>query len=215
MNDDWRLRVDLFEEGVAHALREHLRASELEQDLETSLSGRVVVSVDGSVVFCYAGTQEQAEQAELLIRSLVAQRGWDAEYELKRWHPIEEDWQDPDVPLPETARTVEAEREARIEAEREEAAEQGYPDFEVRVECRSHGDCASLAQALRDDGLSVVRRWRYLLVGAADEDSAEALASRVRAQAPADSSVTVEGNLRAVYDDSPPNPFAIFGGLGG
>ena len=60
-----------------------------------------------------------------------------------------------------------------------------------------------------------MRRWKYLLIGAADEDSARALAARLREQVPPGSIVTVEATLGAVLEARPSNPFAIFGGLGG
>jgi hypothetical protein len=54
-----------------------------------------------------------------------------------------------------------------------------------------------------------------VLVGAVDEDSAAQLADRMRAEAPEGSEVTVEGNLRAVYDERPGSRFWMLGGLGG
>ena len=68
---------------------------------------------------------------------------------------------------------------------------------------------------LRAEGLPAVRRWKYLVVGATDEDSAKALATRLEGEAPAGSKVTVEGSGQVAYDERPANPFAMFGGLGG
>ena len=72
-----------------------------------------------------------------------------------------------------------------------------------------------MADRLRDEGMPVVQRWRAVLVGAADEDSAAQLAERLKGEAPAGSEVTAEGSLRAVYEERPWRPFAIFGGMGG
>ena len=63
MNDDWRLHIDLHDHGFAHRLGETLQAEELEHDLERSFHDKVVVSVDGTDVFCYAGSRAQAEAA--------------------------------------------------------------------------------------------------------------------------------------------------------
>jgi hypothetical protein len=60
-----------------------------------------------------------------------------------------------------------------------------------------------------------VRRWRYVIVGASDEDSAGELANRLRSEAPDGSNVTVEGTAGAALAVRPPNRFALFGGLGG
>ena len=215
MSDDWRLRVELGDEDTARSLSSRLEASELEHDLEAAFQDRVVVSVDAGELFCYAGTREQAERAERLIRSLAAQQGWQATMSLQRWHPTAEAWEDPDEPLPRSDTEEAAEHAELIERERREAQAHGYPEYEVRVECRTHHDCAQLADRLRGEGLPTVRRWNYLTIGAVDEDSAGALAERIRQEAPEGTLVTSQGNLQAVYEERPPNPFAIFGGMGG
>jgi hypothetical protein len=53
------------------------------------------------------------------------------------------------------------------------------------------------------------------LIGADDEDAAEALAERLRGEAPQGSKVKVEGTWKSALAETPSNPFAIFGGLGG
>jgi hypothetical protein len=166
-------------------------------------------------VFCYAGTRDQAERVALLIGSLAAEHGWHVESELARWHPTAEVWEDPDNPLPDSDAAQAREHAGPMRREREDTATRGYPDFEVRIECVSHGDAVELAERLEDEGIPSVRRSRYLLIGAVDEDSANALAARLRGEAPPGSLITVEGTARAVYENRPPNPFAIFGGLGG
>jgi hypothetical protein len=214
MSDDWRLRIDLHEEGAAQKLTERLEARELEHDLEASFQDRIVVSRDGAELFCYAGTREQAERTEKVIRSLAAEHGWQLDLDLKHWHPSEEEWEDPDKPLPEGDAERAAERAKLIEKERQEAESRGYPEFEVRVELASHHDAMQFDERLREEGLSPVHRSKYVLVGALDEDSARALAERIRAEAPPGSTVSVEGTWKAIRSEQPPNPFAIFGGLG-
>lgn len=215
MNDDWRLRIDIHEEGLAHALSERLDASELEHELETAFSDRVIVSVDGGEVFCYAGTREQAEAAERAIRAVATKHGWRLTAELTRWHPGSETWESPDAPLPDSEAGRAAEHAELVARQRAESQAQGFPDFEVRVECASEDDAETLGRRLRDEGLTVVRRSRYLVIGAGDEDAARALADRVRQEAPAGSAVVAEGTLPAVMAGSPLNPFALFGGMGG
>lgn len=215
MNDDWRLRIDVHAEGSRQQLHEHLEADELEHDLEDAFHDRVIVSEDGAELFCYAGTREQAERAAEVIRSLAAGRGWQVETELRHWHPDAEEWEDPDELLPSSDAEHTAEHESMIEHEREESTTTGAPDFEVRVQCRSHRDAIELADKLQREGLPCVRRWRYLLIGAADEDAAKVLADRIRDESPPGSVVSSEGSWRAVRALRPGNPFAVFGGLGG
>jgi hypothetical protein len=212
MNDDWRLRIDLHGHGFAHQLGERLDAEELEHDLERSFHDRVVVSVDNGEVFCYTGTRAQAEAAEHLIRQLGQQQDWTLDIELSHWHPVSEEWEDADT---EGAADPEAERAERIASERQESTEQGYPEYEVRVQCASRAEAAALADKLESEGVANVHRWSYVLVGATDEDSAAQLAQRLRSEAPAGATVTVERNRRAIYDDRLWSPFAVLGGLAG
>ena len=89
----------------------------------------------------------------------------------------------------------------------------GFPEYEVRVECATHADTVALAGALRDEGIPSVRRFRYLLVGAIDEDSANRLAMRIGAMPGADTT-TVAASPRAAEANLPVSRFALFGGLG-
>jgi hypothetical protein len=215
VNDDWRLRVTLLDHEHANALAGNLAASEVERDLSTRLQDRVVISRDGAELFLYAGAREGLEGAKQLIGQLAAEHDWQPEFELTRWHPTAEEWEDADAPLPSTPDQQAAERAELMEREREEAAEQGFTDFEVRVQCQSHADALRLAEQLESEGLPHARRWRYVIVGAVDEDSARSLADRLRGEAPEGAEVTVEGSAGAALAGRPPNVFALFGGLGG
>jgi hypothetical protein len=216
MSDDWRLQAGLFDDGAARELTERLAAERLGDGIETAFGDQLIVSVDGPNVFCYADERAQAELAADAIRTIAAERGWDVELELKRWHPTAEEWKDADVRLPTTDAERAAEHAQRVAKEREESAARGYAGYEVRVECSSHRETIELAERLHDEGLPVVRRWRYLLVGASDEDTANALAERLRAEAPPDSTVIAEVSQRAAWDEDPARgSFAVFGGLGG
>ena len=65
----------------------------------------------------------------------------------------------------------------------------------------------ALAAKLAADGYSVVRRYRFVLVGADSEEAARELAKRLHGEA--------EASGELVYEVLPQNPFVIFGGLGG
>lgn len=215
MNDDWRVQIDAADEGEALLLVEALGGPGPGHNLGTAFNDRVMVSREGALVFLYAGAREQAEAARDLAVKLGGENGWSLDVTLAHWHHEAERWEDPDVPLPETEAARHAEHEELVEAEREEVAEGAPPQYEVRVDLPSHRDAAHFEDKLRAEGLPAVRRWKYLVVGAADEDTAGELAERLKTEAPAGSAVTVEGNAKVVYDERPPNPFAIFGGLGG
>jgi hypothetical protein len=221
MSDDWRLRVALGDEGHARELAEQLVAFNSDHDLKTSFGDRVIVSRDGPEVFCYADTRDQAEAAERTVRSVAAQQRWELTSELRHWHPVAEEWEDPDQPLPGTDAERGAEHAELVEHEREESRDQGFPDFEVRVRCPSRHEAQDLAGTLTREGIPSVHRWHFVVIGATDEDSANALAARIRAEAPAGSEVTAEASVQEILADAPEvptpynNPFAVFGGLGG
>lgn len=215
MSDDWRLRIRLPEPGRGRLLAENLTARELDHELTQALADRAAVSHDEDDVFVYAGTRQDAEGATELARSVASQHGWEVETELARWHSEAEEWEPPDTPLPSTPGQLAAEHAERIEHEREEVQQQGYPEFEVRVQCPSRGQAVELQEHLRAEGIPSLRRWRYVLVGALDEDAAAALAQRISSEAPAGAVVRTEATGRAVNEVAPANPFALFGGLGG
>jgi hypothetical protein len=214
MNDDWRLHIDLHDEGIAHRLGESLQAEELEHDLERSFHDKVVVSVDGPDVFCYAGSRTQAEAAQRLIEQLIADQQWQADVELTHWQPQAERWEPADDPGPVDPEHAASEHAERIADERAESAQQGYPLYEVRVQTHSRHDARELVQRLESEQIPAIHRWSVVLIGANDSDAAEALADRVRQENPA-LTVTVEINGREVWEDMPGNPFAVLGGLAG
>jgi hypothetical protein len=215
MNDDWRVRIEVNDDGVARRLTEQLDADELEHELRQTFHDRVIVSVEGPLVFCYAGSRDQAQRVADLVAHLAQQHDMTVGVQIAQWHPVSEEWESPDEALPANAAEAEEEHDDRIGDEREESADQGYPDFEVRVQCRSRHDASELSHRLDGENIAHVHRWSYLLVGATDEDSAQALAERLRAEAPAGSEVVVEQNRRVIYEHRPFNPFTLLGGLGG
>jgi hypothetical protein len=216
MDDDWRLQIDPADDGVAGKTVDHLRSSELEHELKVDFDKKVIVSHEGERIFLYAGDREQLESARTAIQKFLDEKGWKADFELRHWHKVAEDWEDPDAPEPTTAAENEAEHERLMQTEDEEvAANHGRAEFEVRVEFPSHAEARAFDKKLKDEGFEPVRRWRYLVVGAADEDAVKELADRIRAEAPADSKVTTEGSLAAAWGERPTNPFFFLGGLAG
>ncbi len=215
MSDDWRLRIHIRDPDHAALMAEQMAAWAIQDELQAAFHDRVAISADGGELFCYTASREQAERVQEMIRSAAAEKGWNAEMELARWHPVAEEWEDPDKPLPASDTDLAAEHAELIKREREQAREQGYPDFEVRVSCRSRSDAIELAQRLRDEGIPSLRRWHYLLVGAPDEDAAKALAERIATESPPDAVVRTEATGPATNAVRPGNPFAVFGGIGG
>jgi hypothetical protein len=187
VNDDWRLEIDFDDTAHIGSLVERLDARELEHELSNAFHDRVIVSRNDDRVFLYAGSKDQAEAARELVLSLGQQHGWKLEVEFKRWHPTAEEWEDPNLPLPDSDA-------AKLPSLRE---------------------AGRFADTLRSEGLPVVHRWKFLLIGVPDEDSGKELVERIQEQVPPGSKVSLEGTWAAAYAERQPNPFAIFGGLGG
>jgi hypothetical protein len=175
--DEWRVEIDLDDEQHGLTLGERLRALHLDDDARARLGDRVIVTRDGAKMFLYAGTEDQAREAERVGRELVAAEGLSAEIALTRWHPDEEAWKDASVPLPQT------EEDRALEQERRESA-RWKQDWEVRVDLPSRRATIDLARRLTDEGIEVRRHWRYLLVGAPTEERAAELGERIRAEGP-------------------------------
>lgn len=214
MNDDWRLQIDFRDDGPADALHDRLDAKHLEHDLSEAFHDRVIVSRNGTTIFLYAGDREQAEKARDLVIRLTREDGEEVAIDFKRWHPLSLEWEPADEPLPEDAAEMAAEHQERVAKERRESEEQGYPEYEVQIELPSREEADEMADRLRSEGLPTVRRWRVVLVGASDLDTAEALAGRIRGEVPSGTPVAVAATLKEAEDDLP-RPFAFLGGLAG
>ena len=216
MADDFRIKVEFGDEGSLLHFGRSLNERKFEKELREQLGDGVVISRDGSQVFLYASTVEQARAAERAVREELGQLGVEAEVSpVLRWHPVEERWEDASVPLPETDEEVEAERRRREEQDAKEAQELGYAEWQVRVDLPGHRDAVKLADRLEQEGIRpVVRRWKYLLIGTATEDDARALAERIRAEAPKEADVTAETSSTIGWETTSGNPFAAFGGFG-
>jgi hypothetical protein len=189
-DDDWRIRIEVEEEGHASGLLERLtgelgsEARELATDLAAR---RLAVSRDEDTVFVYAATRAEAEGAHAVIEAELRAHGIEARTSgIEHWLDEEDRWDD----------------EPPGETWEEEELERGFAPWEVRVECTSRQE----AGELEAEGYKPERRFQYLIVGAANREEADALATRLHGE--------VEPGGELVYEVEPANPFAVFGGLG-
>jgi hypothetical protein len=191
-HEDWRLRIELGGEG-AHGLLGRLGlvdtdADELARGLRDE---RLAVTRDEDTVFVYASSQAQLERARPSVEAELAVLGLQPELvKREHWLEAEERWDD----------------EPRTESVEEETAAHGYAAWEVRIPCRSHDEAKELALRLEADGYGVVRRWSYVIAGTETREQAEELAKSLHGE--------VEAGGELVWETTPRNPFAVFGGLG-
>jgi hypothetical protein len=193
-DDDWRIRIEVDEEEHATGLLDRLtgdldqEARELAKDLE---SHRLAVSRDGDTVFVYAPTRAAAEQAHLVVEAALRAHGTEARTSrVEHWLDEEDRWDD----------------EPPGETWAEEELDRGVAPWEVRVELASREEAEELAKQLETEGYKPERRFHYLFVGTASREDADALAARLHGE--------VEAGGEVVWEATPANPFAIFGGMG-
>jgi hypothetical protein len=203
-DNDWRVTVRLHAAGKAGQAVEHLSAHRVEDEVHERLGGRVMLGTEGpDEVFLYTHSKDAAAAAQQSVSDLLSSHGLGADYTVERWHPVAEEWEPADVPLPGTAAEVQAEREQLDAEETSESVTGGVALFEVRVQLPSHRESVALAARLAAEGYSVVRRWRFLVVGANNEDQAAEFAAMIQREAPADAVISTE-------EVGPGRPYTVF-----
>jgi hypothetical protein len=207
MQDEFRIRAHTQE---AHRLYAAIKAIEHGRDAHGQLP-RAVVTHDRDDVFLYADSPLDAERVRAVVQDVIDREHLDAELELARWHPLEERWEDAAKPLPASDGERVAEHARLEQEETEESQQAGFAEWEVRVTLPSHQEARAFGERLRSEGIPVNQRWRYLLVGANDEDDAAALAERLRTEAPAGSEIHSEGNGLPYWQML--HPFSYLGGI--
>jgi len=216
MAEDWRVTVTIDSPDNVESVLQELHELDVRQELRDQLGGRIAVSSDGPSIFLYADTRRGAEAAERALREVLEEYALEEDPRLDRWHPLEERWEDASVPLPSTDDARRTERERLDEQDEQDSERTGIAQWEVRIEVPTPGDAERLADALERDGLTVVRRSTYLLIGANDRDDADELAQRLQAESPEGAYVHVEPGSGLAWQLRPSNPFAVFfGGLAG
>jgi len=205
--EDFRVEVELDDEAHGYPLRERLRALNLDDEARDRLGKSVVVTRDGSRLFAYTATDDQAAEAERVIAQLLSDEDLTAEVRVTRWHPVAEEWRDASLPLPSTAAEEQREYAEREAAETQEARAEGEFDWRVVAELPSRDAAGDLAGRLSDDGLPAKRRWRYVLVGVVTEERAEELADRLRGELGESADVWIQADIGDVVA----GPFQFIG----
>jgi len=138
-----------------------------------------------------AATRAAAEQAHLVVEAELRAHGIEARTSrVEHWLDAEDRWDD----------------EPAGETWEEEELDRGFAPWEVRVECASREEADGLAKQLETEGYKPERRFHYLIVGTASREDADTLAARLHGD--------VEAGGEVVWETTPANPFAIFGGMG-
>jgi hypothetical protein len=94
--------------------------------------------------------------------------------------------------MPRTEAEREAEHQRLEDSETADSLATGTAQWQARVSLSSHHEAVALAHTLEGEGRTVVRRWKFLVVGANNEDEARELADHIRSEAPPDATVRAE-----------------------
>jgi hypothetical protein len=205
--EDFRVEVELDDEAHGYPLRERLRALNLDDEARERLGRSIVVTRDGSRLFAYTATEEQAREAERVIAELMRDEELTADIRITRWHPVAEEWRDASLPLPSTVADEQREYAERETVESLEARAEGEFDWRVVAELPSRNAAGDLEGRLSDEGLPARRRWRYVLVGAVTEERAEELAERLRGELDESAEVWIQAEIGDVVA----GPFQFIG----
>jgi hypothetical protein len=208
MSDEWRVEVELEDEGRGLTLGDRLRSLDLDDEARKRLGERVIVTRDGSRMFLYTGSEETAREAERVAKELAAADRLEAKTRITRWHPDEDEWLDSSAPIPQSEAERAAQHRDHEAHEERAAAATGHDEWELRVDLDSLGATRDLSSRLSEQSIRHHRRWRHVLIPAATEEHAVELAGRVRELAPGDPEMHVEA-----APGSLPNPaFVVIGG---
>ncbi len=127
--EEFRVEVGLDDDDHHLSLADRLRSADLDDEARARLGSQVIVTRDGPHLFLYAATQKSCEEAERVVRELIAEEELSGSVRSTRWHPVEQDWKDITDPLPQTPDELEAEEHAREEREATEDPGIKKPSF--------------------------------------------------------------------------------------
>ncbi len=195
MADDWRVRIELADEHARETFTKLLEeglSPAGEAHAEPLQGDKLSVSGDDANLFVYANAPAQAERAHTVILAELEHHGIEARTSgVEHWLADEERW----------------DNEPAGDTWEEDAVEQGYAPWEVRLTCRSRHDAIALAEQLEREGYTPVRHWKHLVVGAASREDAESLAARLHGDVEPGGAVAWEEAI----DSHVVRPFTFFG----
>jgi hypothetical protein len=113
MAEEWRVEVELGDEGHGLALGDRLRSLDLDDEARERLGGNVIVTRDGSRMFLYASSEAAAREAERVISEVIRADGLEAETEVTHWDTGDHAWEDISASASEHARQATEPDDAR------------------------------------------------------------------------------------------------------
>jgi hypothetical protein len=206
--DEWRVEV-VLDDDHGQSLGERLHALDLDDEARKRLGGSVIVTRDGRKLFLYAWHEESAREAERVVRELMEEDKLSGQVTLMRWHPAAEQWRPAGEPLPDNEPQLAEEEREHLAASKREGREAGHHPWEVVIDLPNLRSTLQFADRLEREGLSVKRRFKYVLIGAESEETAVELGERIEQESPEGSQVGIRANPK----DIPHPMFVLLGSL--
>jgi hypothetical protein len=191
-SDDWRVTISVSGQAQDAQAQPSFSLDEVEEDIRRQVGRGIAVGAGDTQIFLYADTEAAARNSERIASDVLTQHGIATESALHRWHPIEEQWETPDVAMPQTEAERQTEHQRLEDTETAESEAAGLALWQVRVELGSHHQAVTLARTLEAEGRAVTRRWKFLVVGANNQDQAVEVAEQIRREAPPGATVIAE-----------------------
>jgi len=94
MAEEWRVEVELREEGHGLTLGERLRSLDLDDETRERLGGNVIVTRDGPRMFVYAASEDAAREAGRVVEELAQAEGLEADVAVTHWDAGDHEWED-------------------------------------------------------------------------------------------------------------------------
>lgn len=188
-HDDWRVTVSFPDEIQAERAKILFPRHKVADEARRRLGYTIAVGAGGTQVFLYAGTEVAAREAERSARDVLAQHHLQAGFALHRWHPAEQRWEDAEDAMPRTEAARQVEHQRLLDDETTESLAAGVAQWQARAQFPSLHEAVAMASKLRMEGRVVVRRWKFLVVEADNEDEAQHIADQIRQEAPAGTTV--------------------------
>jgi hypothetical protein len=149
----------------------------------------IAVGAGSGQIFLYAGTEGAVRDAGQLACDVLARYGVAAEFAVHHWHPVQERWESPEVPVPQAGAGFGAGQQQPGDGESAGSLVTEPLGWQVRVELGSHRQAVALARRLDDQGWAVARRGKLVIVAASGEGQARELAGQITREVPPDAVV--------------------------
>jgi hypothetical protein len=94
MAEEWRVEIELNEEGHGLSLGERLRSLDLDDEARERLGGDVIVTRDGEKLFLYTSSQDAAGEAARVAEELVEAEGIEGQVSVTHWDTGDHAWED-------------------------------------------------------------------------------------------------------------------------